>query len=323
VELGIGLPNTVRGAKGEDILEWARRADAGPFASVGVFDRLVYDSLDPLLTLAAVAGVTRRVRLATTVVIGPLRNPVVLAKEAATLDVLSGGRLTLGLALGARRDDYDAAGIDYAERGRKLDEQLRVLRDAWEDGDVGPATIQPGGPELVVGGLDDAAFSRAARYADGFIHNGGPPRIFARSVDKAYAAWLDAGRPGQPRIWGMAYFALGAAEAAAGRDYLLDYYAFTGPFAERIADGLLTTPQAIVQHIRGYAEAGCDHLVLFPTSHDIAQLDRLADVVAEPSPPTPRGRPSSSPNPGKRGSQFGPVEQAPPSPSIGRGGPGG
>ena len=279
MELGLGLPNTVKGASGDVVLEWARLADEGPFASVGVFDRLVYDSLDPMMTLAAVAGATRRVRLATTVVIGPLRNPVVLAKEAATLDVLSGGRLTLGLALGARQDDYDAARIEFAERGKRLDEQLRILRDTWEDGAIGPAPVQPGGPELIVGGLDDAAFARASRYADGFIHNGGPPRIFARSVDKAHAAWQDAGRPGQPRIWGMAYFALGDDEARAGRDYLLDYYAFTGPFAERIAAGLLTTPQAIIQHIRGYAEVGCDHLVLFPTSADVRQAERLADVV--------------------------------------------
>lgn len=281
MKLGVGLPNTVKGATGDVVLDWARLADVGPFASVGVFDRLVYDSLDPLMTLAAVAGATRRVRLATTVVIGPLRNPAVLAKEAATLDVLSGGRLTLGLALGARRDDYDAAGIEYGERGRRLDDQLQMLRDSWEDGRIGPMPVQPGGPELIIGGLDDAAFSRASRYADGFIHNGGPPRIFARSVDKARAAWLDAGRPGQPRIWGMAYFALGDDEAAAGHDYLLDYYAFTGTFAERIAAGLLTTPQAIIQHMRGYAEAGCDHLVLFPTSADIRQLERLADVVGD------------------------------------------
>jgi alkanesulfonate monooxygenase SsuD/methylene tetrahydromethanopterin reductase-like flavin-dependent oxidoreductase (luciferase family) len=279
VELGIGLPNTVKGASGAAVLEWARLADVGPFASVGVFDRLVYDSLDPMMTLAAVAGATQRVRLVTSVVIGPLRNPVVLAKEAATLDVLSDGRLTLGLALGARRDDYEAAGIDYTDRGRKLDEQLRILRDTWEDGRIGPTPVQEGGPELIVGGLDDAAFARASRYADGFIHNGGPPRIFARSVDKAHAAWQDAGRPGKPAIWGMAYFAIGDTEASAGRDYLLDYYAFTGPFAERIADGLLTTPQGIIQHIRGYAVAGCDHLILFPTSADPRQLERLAEVV--------------------------------------------
>src|SRR4029078_7975003 len=114
MELGIGLHNTLTGATSELILNWARQADDGPFASLGVFDRLLYDSFDPLITLAAAARLTSRIGLATTIVIGPLRNDALLAKQAATLDALAGGRLTLGLALGARRDDYMAAGGDYA-----------------------------------------------------------------------------------------------------------------------------------------------------------------------------------------------------------------
>jgi alkanesulfonate monooxygenase SsuD/methylene tetrahydromethanopterin reductase-like flavin-dependent oxidoreductase (luciferase family) len=280
MELGIGLPNTLTGATSELILAWARQADAGPFASLGVFDRLLYDSFDPLLTLAAAAGLTNRIGLATTIVIGPLRNDALLAKQAATLDALSGGRLTLGLALGARRDDYMAAGVDYAARGRRLDEQLAALRSCWEDERIGPRPSQPGGPPILVGGLNDSAYARAARYADGYIHNGGPPRVFAAAAHKARAAWADAGRLGQPRLWAQGYYALGAdADVEAGRAYLLDYYAFTGPFAERIAAGLLTTPQAVVQFARGYAEAGCDHLVLFPTVARMEQFERLAAVI--------------------------------------------
>jgi alkanesulfonate monooxygenase SsuD/methylene tetrahydromethanopterin reductase-like flavin-dependent oxidoreductase (luciferase family) len=279
MELGIGLPNTVTGATSDLILSWARCAEAGPFASLGVFDRLLYDSFDPLITLAAVAGITRRIGLATMIVVGPLRNDALLAKEAATLDVLSGGRLTLGLALGARRDDYVAAGVDYADRGRRLDEQLAALRAHWEDQRIGPRPAQPDGPPILVGGLNDSAYARAARYADGYVHGGGPPKAFAAAAQKARAAWADAGRPGQPRLWAQGYYALGEEAAAAGHAYLLDYYAFTGPFAERIAAGLLTTPQAIVQFIRGYAEAGCDHLVLFPTVARIEQFERLADAI--------------------------------------------
>jgi alkanesulfonate monooxygenase SsuD/methylene tetrahydromethanopterin reductase-like flavin-dependent oxidoreductase (luciferase family) len=280
MELGIGLPNTLTGATSELILSWARQADAGPFASLGVFDRLLYDSFDPLLTLAAAAGLTRRIGLATTIVIGPLRNDALLAKQAATLDALAGGRLTLGLALGARRDDYMAAGVDYAARGRRLDEQLAALRSHWQDERIGPRPAQPGGPPILVGGLNDSAYARAARYADGYIHNGGPPRVFAAAAQKARAAWVDAGRTGQPRLWAQGYYALGAdSDLESGRAYLLDYYAFTGPFAERIAAGLLTTPQAIVQFARGYAEAGCDHLVLFPTVARMEQFERLAAVI--------------------------------------------
>ncbi|MDQ4077703.1 MAG: LLM class flavin-dependent oxidoreductase [Chloroflexota bacterium] len=279
MEVGIGLPNTLKGTDRELLMKWARRAEEGPFGSLAVLDRLAYDSFDPMLTLAVAAGATSHIRLAATIVSAPLRNEALLAKEAATLDVLSGGRLTLGVALGARREDYEVAGVEYGGRGRRFTEQLAALRDYWEDETMGPHPVQSGGPELLIGGLADQAYARVARYADGYVHGGGPPRAFARVAEKARAAWVEAGRPGEPKLWAQGYFALGEEEAEAGREYLLDYYSFVGPFAERIAAGLLTTPQAIVQFVRGYAELGCDHLVLFPTTSNIEQLDRLADII--------------------------------------------
>ena len=280
MQVGVGLPSTVPGAQGQLIIEWACRAEEGPFSSLGVLDRLVYDSYDPLITLGAVASVTHRVKLATTIVIGPLHNNTLLAKTAASLDALSGGRLVLGLAVGARKEDYDVAGVDYRGRGKRLSEQLSSLRSLWEDSHIGPKTVRPKGPDLLVGGLSDQGYARMVRYADGYVHGGGPPRAFARAADKAYAAWSDTGRPGKPQLWAQGYFALGNdAVKEAGYRYLRDYYAFTGPFAERIAAGLLTTPQAVAQFIRGYQDAGCDELVLFPTVPDLAQLDRLAELL--------------------------------------------
>jgi alkanesulfonate monooxygenase SsuD/methylene tetrahydromethanopterin reductase-like flavin-dependent oxidoreductase (luciferase family) len=281
MEVGVGLPAAVPGTAGDLVLEWARRAEQGPFASVGVLDRVAYDSYDPLLALAAAAAVTTRPRLVTMVVIAPLRGPALLAKQAASLDALSGGRLTLGLAIGARHEDYDVAGVDHSDRGRRFDEQLAYLRDAWEEGRIGPAPARPDGPELLVGGSGGQAFARVARYADGYVHGGGPPRAFASAASKAWAAWTDAGRPGRPRLWGQAYFALGERpDIDRGAAYLRDYYAFTGPFAERIAAGNLTSPQMVKDLARGYEEAGCDHLVLLPTVADLAQLERLAEVLA-------------------------------------------
>jgi len=279
MQIGVGLPNGVPGTDGQLIIEWARRADEGPFSSLGVVDRLVYDSYEPLMTLAAAAAVTRRVRLATTIVIGLLHNTPMLAKVTASLDALATGRLVLGLAVGARKEDYDAAGIEYRSRGKRLSEQLATLRILWEDGSLGPKAARPNGPELLVGGLSDSGFARMARYADGYIHGGGPPKAFARAADKARAAWIDVGRPGKPQLWAQGYFALGDDAAEAGMRYLKDYYTFTGPFAERIAAGLLTTPQAIAQFVRGYEEAGCDELVLFPTVPDLVQLEQLAAIV--------------------------------------------
>ena len=271
MDVGIGLPNTIPGTDGRLVVEWARRADAGPFSTLGVLDRLAYDSIDPFAALAAAAGVTERIGLATMIAIGPLRNAALLAKQAASVDALSGQRLTLGLAVGARLDDYETAQVDHRGRGPRLSEQLATLRDGNE---LGVRQDLP----LLVGGMVGPAFARMARYADGYAHNGGPPRAFASAAAKAHAAWSDLGRPGEPALWGQAYFALGGTDEAA-EAYLLDYYAFTGPFAAKIAAGNLTSPRAIRDFVRAYEEAGCDELVLLPTVSDIGQLERLAEVL--------------------------------------------
>ncbi len=278
MHVGIGLPNTLD-ADRDSLLTWAERADDGPFSSLGVFDRLVYRSTDPLATLATCAGHTDEIRLVTSIVAGPLRGDALLAKRAATIDQLSDGRLTLGLALGARREDYDAADVDYRGRGKAFSRQLSRLRDYWTDEEFGPEPIQDGGPQLLVGGDSDPTFQRVGRYADGYIHGGGPPRAFEKQAERARAAWDESGRPGEPALWGHGYFALGEEAAERGREYLLDYYAFTGPFAEKIADSLLTTPQEVLQFVRGYADAGCDELLLFPTVADEDQYERLETLI--------------------------------------------
>src|ERR687893_2160636 len=128
MRIGVGLPTTVPGADGALVVEWARRAEQGPFSSVAVLDRVVYDSYEPFAALAAAAGATSRIRLATMIAIGPLRPTGLLAKQAASLHALSGGRFTLGLAVGARTEDYEAAGVESRGRGRKLVEQLAYIR---------------------------------------------------------------------------------------------------------------------------------------------------------------------------------------------------
>ena len=275
VNIGIGLPTTVPGATGDLLLEWARRADAGPFSSVAVLDRVVYDSFEPFAALAGAAAVTKRVRLATMIAIGPLRSTAMLAKQAASVHGLSGGRLTLGLAVGARTEDFEAAGVEHKGRGKRLGEQLAYIRGNVDGDRVGPSRD---GIEILVGGLSGPAYSRMARYADGYAHNGGPPRAFAGAVARALAAWSDLGRPGKPKLWGQGYFALG--DSARGEAYLRDYYAFTGGFVDKIAAGQLTTSRAVKDYVRGYADAGCDELVLFPTVGEIDELELLQEALA-------------------------------------------
>jgi alkanesulfonate monooxygenase SsuD/methylene tetrahydromethanopterin reductase-like flavin-dependent oxidoreductase (luciferase family) len=274
MNVGVGLPTTTPGADGALVLDWARRADSGPFSSVAVLDRVAYDNLEPFTALAAAASATSRVRLATMIAIAPLRSTALLAKQAASVQTLSAGRLTLGLAIGAREEDYEVAGVEHRGRGRRFSEQLAYLRGRVDEERVGPSRD---GIELLVGGSSGPAFARMARYSDGYAHGGGPPRAFAGAAARAEAAWRDLGRPGRPRLWGQGYFALGDLER--GNDYLRHYYAFTGPFAESIVAANLTSARAVKDFVRGYEEAGCDELILFPTVSDPAQLDRLAEVV--------------------------------------------
>src|SRR5439155_15259363 len=116
--------------------------------SLGTVDRIVYPNFEPLVALAAVAAVTEQIRLSTTVLLGPLRpNAVVVAKQALTLDNLSGGRFWLGIGLGAREDDYEISGIPTKGRGATLDRQLDQIRKIWSGDEVGPKAVSPGGPE--------------------------------------------------------------------------------------------------------------------------------------------------------------------------------
>ena len=276
MRIGVGLPTTTSGASPDLLVPWARRAAEGPFGSLAAHDRLAYDSLEPLAALAAAAAVTERIRLASLVVIGPLRSPALLAKQAATLNALAGGRLALGVGSGPRRDDYEVAGVPFAARNRLLETQLRRLREHWEDQRLGPS--RP--PELLVGGLSDGALVRMARYADGFVHSGGPPRAFAAAVDRAKAAWSDLGRPGRPRIWGLGYYALGPEAEERGQADLRHYYGFLGAFSDRIAGALITSSGSLREFATAYSEAGCDELVLFPTVAELDQVDRLAEAVA-------------------------------------------
>lgn len=285
MEIGIGLPSTVPGVDPADLLEWARRAEQRGFASVGVLDRLVYGNDEPLITLAAAAAVTSRVRLTTAILIAPYRgSPAVLAKQVATLDHLSGGRVVLGLAVGGRRDDFEAAGLPFAGRGARLDDMVREMREIWAGqprgfaGAIGP---QPKGgrPMLVFGGTAEAAFDRAARYGDGWIGAGAQPEAFTGFRERVLAAWSRHGRTDTPRLMVIGYFALGPDAREQSRRYLLDYYGFLGPNAEYAVQGALVDDAAIAEVVGRFEQAGCDELLLFPCSTDTAQVDLLADLV--------------------------------------------
>jgi alkanesulfonate monooxygenase SsuD/methylene tetrahydromethanopterin reductase-like flavin-dependent oxidoreductase (luciferase family) len=279
MDVAIGLPNAVPGTSGKQLLEWARRADARGFSSLGTIDRIVYDNYEPMTALAGAAAVTERIGLCTSVLLGPLRvNASELAKHALSLQALSAGRFTLGIGLGGRDDDYEVSGVELAGRGRQLDEMLERIKEVWAGEEIGPSLEVA--PELVVGGHADESFSRAARFADGWIAAGSGPEQFAVGAEKAKAAWAEAGRDGAPRTQALAYFSLGERAEEEAIAYLNDYYAWLGgDIAGYLVSIAAKDPEAVKQYVGAYEEAGCDELIFCPSSSDPEQVDLLADAA--------------------------------------------
>jgi len=286
MKIGIGLPSTIRNIPGPLIRDWAIRADEGPFSSLGTIDRLVYGNVEPLIALAVAAGVTQRIRLMTGVLLAPLRNVGTFAKQAASLDLLSNGRLTLGLGVGGREDDFRAAPASFQDRGRRFEQQLALMTRIWsgqpvdeETGPIGPTPVQQGGPEVLIGGQTPAAISRVARWGTGYIAGGGSPDQVNGAFRQAEEYWRNAGKSGKPRLAALAYFGLGSDAAERTSAYILDYYGFMGPVAQYIAGAALTSSEAIKTTIQAFADIGADELMLNPCIPELDQVSRLADVV--------------------------------------------
>ena len=286
MKVALALPAGLPGVSGPLLVDWAQKTEAGPFSSVAAIDRLVYPNWEPLVALSAAAVVTQRVRLMTSLVIAPLRDTALLAKQAASLDVLSGGRLSLGLGVGRRGDDFAAAGKPMPNRGRWFEGQLASMRRIWsgqspEDGSgpVGPEPVQPGGPEILIGGSAPAAVRRAGRLADGYLGSG-DPAIAAEQFKVVTEEWRKRDRPGSPRLLATSGIALGPGAAQRGADQVRHYNAIYGAeVAERAVQGLITTEESLVDLLKRFEDIGLDELVFVPRVPDLDLVDRIAQVV--------------------------------------------
>lgn len=275
--------------------QWATTIDEGPFSSLCWGERVAFDNPDSLTLLGALAAWTDRVRLVTTVVVPQLHDPVLLAKALATGDVLSGGRLTVGLGVGGRHEDYLAAGADPATQTvRQLADRVAVMKRVWAGEKVtdsvlpvGPAPVQPGGPELLVGTLGPKTVRSAASWAAGLAGTTLDLDVVKQDelFEVARTAWAQAGRPA-PHLATSFWFALG--EPGAARDqvhrHLRRYMNWIpADIVDAMAPGTgwAGTEDELVAVLRRFAEIGTDEVHLIPTSSDIGQLRRVADAVQE------------------------------------------
>ena len=283
MKIGLGLPNAVAGIRsGRVLVELARRAEELGFSTLATIGRIAYPNYEELVTLAAAAGATSRIGLMTDVLLGPARDPLLLAKQAASLDQLSGGRLALGLGVGSRESDFAASGLDFHDRGRRWDAALELIHGVWAGEPVAglddPVAPRPerGTIPTFFGGGAEAQLRRLVRYGTGYTQGGGTPEALAAARERVLAAWREGGREGDPEFRALTYFALGEEAQGPAEQALKRYY---GQFGDRVWAGAVKDAATARERVQAYREAGCDELIFFVAFPEVAQAERLAEAV--------------------------------------------
>lgn len=295
MQFGIQLPHFGPLASAQGTIDLARRAEELGFDSVWVGDHILYppdvaarfgtEFYEAVTTLAFVAAATRRVRIGTAVLVLPYRNPLVLAKELATLDVLSGGRLTVGVGVGWLEAEFAALGAPFGERGAATDEYVAIIRALWTEPRpkfsgrffqfpemlFSPRPAQQPAPPIWVGGDTDRAFRRAAELGDGWLPiwhaptgRGFTPEALGRKVQELRDRGRRAGRDASPTVAGLMPLA----------------------FADRrppAPQPLIGPPELLIDMLREYRDAGLEHVILSPyygldpmmLPRDLAEVERI------------------------------------------------
>ena len=291
MEFGICLPYMERNYGREQILAWCRAADAGPFSSLSCGERITGYTLEMRTVLSAAAALTERIRIMPSLYVLPMHSAVWAAKEIATLDVLSAGRVTLTVGVGGREVDYQSVGASFAKRHQRMDDAVARMREIWRGvpavegaDEIGPRPVQPGGPPIIAGVMGPRAMRRAAAWADGvyvFSMSGEASEI-QEMFSLADQAWEQAGRDTPPRRIAGFWYSL----ADDGPKKLYDYvYQYLAVFGDEPARAVAKTMKrgdaaATLEAIEKIGALACDELILSPASAGLEEIERLAQVVA-------------------------------------------
>ena len=291
MQVGMTLPVMEPDLDADVLEQWARAIEEGPFSSLCFGERMAFDNPDALTLLGAVAAWTSRVRLTTTVVVPQLHHPVLLAKGLATADVLSRGRLTVGVGVGGRDEDYRVAGADLATKTMAaMADAVAEMRRVWAGEavadarrPVGPVPVQPGGPEILVGTMGPRTVRHAAGWADGLAgvtldaDVGAVESLFELARD----AWAEAGR-GRPRLTTSFWFAVGAEPRDQVHRHLRHYMNWLPTdLVDALAAtaGFAGTPTGLRDLLRRFEDIGADEVHLIPTSSDRSQVEWIAELL--------------------------------------------
>jgi len=290
MEVGVALPQMARGLDHDSFEAWCRGIDDGPFSSVSAGERITFHNVEGLTACAAAAALTERVRVFANLLVLPWHSPAMITKELLTIDLLSNGRLEVGVGVGGRAQDYAALGSPFEQRHRRLDDAVAELRRLWAGGlaadgsPVGPEPVQAS-PRLLAGAMGPKALARAARWADGI--SGFSVTADAAEVDGSFraaeAAWADAGRDATPRLVSGFFFALGPDAEPRLRTFTQEYLSVFGDEVAAMVAGMVHACDAtrIAAALDAIEATGCDECILVPATTDVRCLDLVADLVAD------------------------------------------
>jgi probable F420-dependent oxidoreductase len=294
MKIGICLPHYGRPIEPARLQQLAARAEENGLDSIWVTDHvivprdasLIYrdDMLDPLAVLPWLAAVTERIALGTSVVVLPYRSPLPVAKLLASVDVLSGGRLIVGAAVGWLEAEFDALGVPFRERARRTDEALELFRAVWiqEYPEIetarhrlaglkaSPMPLQKPRPTILVGGGSDAAFRRVARLGDGWHASSVNPAAFRAGALAVANYWKEAGREGTPELTLRVPILIEGVHRAAVDPALLG--------ARHVARGPVA---GVLRDLRAYQAAGCSHVALEVSYSTYPAILETLDILAE------------------------------------------
>lgn len=289
MKIGWSLPTMMAGVDRATVLAWCRRIEADGYSTIGFGERIAYQNLELFSVLSAAAAVTERVRIMSSIVVLPMHSETFVAKQSTTLDVLSAGRYTLGVGVGGRNEDYRALGRSFDRRFDRLDAQVDRIRSIWSQeppeaglDPVGPPPVQRSIP-ILSGAMGPRSIARSAKWADGIAGFEMDPsrEALERSVTTMTNAWSDAGRDDEPYKMTSFWCALGDDAEVQLRGYAARYLSVFGTELSGALAAACTASGAgairrALEHAR---ELGFDEIQLVPTTTDVSELDRMAEVL--------------------------------------------
>jgi alkanesulfonate monooxygenase SsuD/methylene tetrahydromethanopterin reductase-like flavin-dependent oxidoreductase (luciferase family) len=292
MKIGLCIPYMKQGLGRDDFMAWFRRIDQGPFHSLSCGERITGPTYDMRVLLSAAIAATERVQINTTLYVLPMHNAVRVAKEIATMDVLSNGRMSVTVGVGGREKDYQAVGASFKGRFARMDKQVATMRSIWSgeppfDGadPVGPAPLQSGGPAILAGVMGPKSMARCAHWADGIYawSGNGERSDIEHFFAMAESAWRDAGRASLPYRLGGFWYSLADDAAARLRQYVYDYTVIMGPEIGNMMADMVTrnNAEAVSQALDNMEAGGCEEVFLVPATADLAEIDRLEELLAK------------------------------------------